>query len=201
MTNKIVKPEPIKYTIPNGPAAGKIFIIDDPKQIVTERGNRCLDGGIITIEGTRHQVYITIDNKPALKPKVDQWLNDWDVYKAAKDAEFASNVPGYDILKDAQDAAYNEEQRYRNQMSCMMETGHSIGPKPLDKSLRINANQLAELYPRAALYLKAEGYMLSNNSNKYSAGRKAKDIIANGGSLEKANEILENWVPEDAKWH
>lgn len=55
-------------------------------------------------------------------------------------------------------------------------------------------------YPRAALALNAQGYALASHPNKTAAGRKALELLENGGSMEEAQAILDNWLPKDAMW-
>lgn len=117
----------------------------------------------------------------------------------------AANDPlyGLDELRAAQDAAYNEEHRYQDQFERMMDDENNDGarpPKALDESLRTHADKLAARYPRAAAYLRAEGYTYSNNHHKYGAGKKAMTLIASGGNLDEAETILKNWLPESSMW-
>ena len=105
-----------------------------------------------------------------------------------------TGVPeGVEELKAAKDAAYNEELRYDYEFERMMDTGDSISPEPIDKSLEVKVNNLVAKYPRAAVYLQAEDYMLTKNNNKHSAGKEALELIENGGSIAEAEEILESW--------
>jgi len=113
------------------------------------------------------------------------------------------HVPGLEELQKAQEAARTEAMRYSSQMMAMMEDEYNDGarpPKPLDESLQTKADEMAKQYPRAAVYLTAKGYQISNNINKYSAGKKAQKIITTGGKIEEAEDALKNWVPEDEMW-
>lgn len=108
-----------------------------------------------------------------------------------------TNVPGLDELRKAQDAAYNEDRQYSHQMDRMMDDEQNDGvnpPAPINQSLREIANNLAKQYPRAAVYLRAEGYTGASNFKKYGAGKDAMEIIATGGSIEDAKAILDNWM-------
>ncbi|PNC21303.1 hypothetical protein CXU19_13360 [Akkermansia muciniphila] len=55
-------------------------------------------------------------------------------------------------------------------------------------------------YPRAALALNATSYTLANHPSKITAGKKALELLKNGGSLEEAQSILDNWLPQEAMW-
>ncbi len=82
----------------------------------------------------------------------------------------------------------------------MMENENNDGvcpPKPVDQSLRETATALAVEYPRAAAYLRAQGYLQSENINKYSAGKHAMELLVDGGNIEDAENILKNWLPKD----
>lgn len=55
-------------------------------------------------------------------------------------------------------------------------------------------------YPRAALALNATSYTLASHPSKIAAGKKALELLKNGGSLEEAQSILDNWLPQEAMW-
>lgn len=55
-------------------------------------------------------------------------------------------------------------------------------------------------YPRAALALNATSYALASHPSKIAAGKKALELLKNGGSLEEAQSILDNWLPREAMW-
>ncbi|TYB18845.1 hypothetical protein FXB85_11145 [Aggregatibacter actinomycetemcomitans] len=63
-----------------------------------------------------------------------------------------------------------------------------------------NIDELCAKYPRAAMYLKADSYSNAENYDKASAGDKAKKLLNEGGSIEDAQKILDNWLPESAYW-
>ena len=186
------KPEPIKYET----SYGYTVTLDDPNQLVIEQGYTCINGGKIKHNGKMVKLMVRYDNKPELAAKIKDWEAAWEQYETDKAAEFDRNVPGLDELRAAQDAAYNEQARYDAEFSRMMDTGHGISPKSVDTSLAEIASELAAEYPRAAMYLQAKDYTYANNHHKYGAGKDAMDLIAQGGSLEDAAEILENWLPE-----
>lgn len=186
------KPESLKYEV-----QGHNVAINTLDQIIDVDGVECLDGGIIRHNGQDAKMLVRIDNKPDLVKMVADWRAEWDAYNAYKAAELAANVPGLNELRKARDAAYNDEHRYSHQMDRMMDDEQNDGvnpPTPINQSLRAIANDLAKQYPRAAIYLKAEGYTLASNFKKYGAGKDAMEIIATGGSIEDAQATLNNWI-------
>jgi hypothetical protein len=67
---------------------------------------------------------------------------------------------------------------------------------------KVTVDELKKKYPRAAAYLLADNWSLSNNYKKADAGRKALEKIINGDDYDKAieemkaeftNAIGENW--------
>lgn len=117
--------------------------------------------------------------------------------------EFDINVPGLEDLKKAKKNYYNEMERHRYEFDKMMYDGNNDGvnpPKSIDRSLESKYKELARKYPRAYVYLKADGYTLSNNVDKYSAGEKAMELIKSGGSISDAEDILKNWLPKEKVW-
>lgn len=186
------QPESLTYTVQD-----KTITIDSPNKIIVVDGIECLDGGIIRHNGQDVKMLVRIDNKPDLVKMVADWRAEWDAYNAYKVAELAANVPGLNELRKARDAAYNDEHRYSHQMDRMMDDEQNDGvnpPTPINQSLRAIANDLAKQYPRAAMYLRAEGYTLASNYRKYGAGKDAMEIIATGGSIEDAQATLDNWI-------
>lgn len=55
-------------------------------------------------------------------------------------------------------------------------------------------------YPRATLALKAESYIGSGHIDRSIAGKKALELLKNGGSMEEAQSILDNWLSQEAMW-
>lgn len=191
------KPEAIEYTTPHG----HTVILDDPKKLVVEQGFTCINGGTIKHNGKNVRLMVRYDNKPELAAQIATWLEDWKAYEEAKAAEFDLNVPGLKELEAAKDAASNEEDRYQYEFDRAMDDEGGLSPKALNTSLRTKANKLAKQYPRAALYLRAKAFTRSDNHHKYGAGQKAMELIATGGSLEEATEVLNNWVPKKSIWN
>jgi len=190
------KPE-IKYTTNHGYE----ITLNDTKQLVISQGTPCINGGKIKHNGKTVKLMIRLDNKPELAALVETWKVELAEFEADTEARFAENVPGLNELKAAQEAAYNEDARYSAQFSRMMDSGDCISPIAVDKSLQEKADSLATEYPRAAMYLKAQSYTYASNHHKYGAGKDAQAIIATGGSLQDAEEVLNNWLPEEAIWN
>lgn len=87
-------------------------------------------------------------------------------------------------------AALEAEEDYRQAFSQMMEDGDNDGARPPRKPTIFDFAK----YPRAMLYLRAEGYTYAANDKKYSAGKKALKILEAGGSMAEAQAVLDNWV-------
>lgn len=192
------QPKPLTYQTPY-----KTVVIEDPSGIKTMQGMKVLDGGIVVQNGKSVKLCVKIEGKPDLEAAVTEWMAEWDAYKSFKAAEFSANVPGLEELRKVQSDAYNDEHRYRVGFERMMEDEFNDGVNPpaaINETLRSRANTMAVQFPRAAIYLRAKSYTQSDNVNKYSAGKKAMEIISMGGSIEEAQNILENWLPESTKW-
>lgn len=142
-------------------------------------------------------IYLRINDKPDLAALVDEYDKKIAEQQAKAKDVLESAVPGLSELRDALANAEYENERYHEQLQKMMEDGQNDGarpPKPFDESLDVKYDQLCELYPRAALYLKAERQHRtahwSDNTGKGAAGKKAMEILASGGSIENANTAL-----------
>lgn len=113
------------------------------------------------------------------------------------------NIPGLEDLRQFANALAAAEARYQAAFERMMEDEFNDGaraPQPVSEELREDYEWMVKTYPRAALYLRAESYTLSSNHHKYSAGKKAMQLIADGAPLEQAKAVLDNWLPETALW-
>jgi len=167
-------------------------------------GGKTLTGGIpVLIKDERvvkfvekldgKNIYVRFTDKPdlaALVAEYDQAIID---RKNKAQAELEAAVPGLSELRNAKIAAEYDEDRYHQQFERMMDDEQNDGvrpPNPIDKSLKEKFVDLAEKYPRAALYLKAENQHDSahwaDNTGKGAAGKKAMDLLAANGSIEDA---------------
>jgi hypothetical protein len=114
----------------------------------------------------------------------------------AKKQEMDKKIPGLSVLQ----AAYADEEEYREAFTRMMEDEQNDGVRP-PKAPRHNIAELEQQYPAAAIYIKADGYEGASNYLKSAAGKKAKALLLEGGTIEEAAAILDNWLPEDAVWN
>lgn len=112
-----------------------------------------------------------------------------------KETQLTTNVPGLAELRKA----YANEENYREAFGRMMEDEQNDGARP-PKPVMIKSDDVAQQYPRAAMYIKAEAYSRASHYAKSSAGDKAMELIQQGGDLKEAQKILDNWLPESAKW-
>lgn len=104
-------------------------------------------------------------------------------------------VPGLRQLQKAQ----MDEEIYQEQFNAMMEDEQNDGVNP-PSAPKISFDELAKKYPRAAVYVRAEGYKCASHYAKSAAGEKAMKLLKQGGEIKEAEFILENWLPESAKW-
>lgn len=114
----------------------------------------------------------------------------------AEQARLEAAVPGVHALR----AAYDGETAYQDAFERMMADEQNDGVNPPRRPAS-NSDELAAQYPRAVVYLRAEGYSCAAHDLKASAGRKAMNILASGGSIEDAENILSNWLPASVAWN
>ncbi len=194
------KPEPITLHVSTSTHGEFDIVLSDKSQVGVVQGQSCVSGGAL-VKGKSARMNVALASRPEMAAQVAQWLADWQAWEEAKAAAFAANVPGYAELQAALDAAQNEQHRYHSAFDRMMDDENNDGanpPKAENKSFAKRARELAAQYPRAATYIKAQGYLLSDNTHKYAAGRKASELVAAGGDLAEAESILENWLPASA---
>lgn len=98
-------------------------------------------------------------------------------------------VPGIEELRDA----YHAENDDYEHMRRVIESGSSVFMSSGKNHAQIIADLKAK-YPRAAVWLKADGYEAASNFEKSAAGRKAKKLLEEGGSIAEAEAILGNWI-------
>lgn len=189
-------PSKISYTFSSGkeipaPLRGKTFTGGVPEMHGHDKIVRFAE----KIDGKG--VAARVAGKPELEKEVARYEAEIAAEKAAKKAAFEMAVPGVEILKAAQEAAYNDSERYHRAFNRMMEDENNDGvlpPKPINPALAERAETLALEYPRAALYLKAqrqaESANWADNAGKGEAGRKAMRILEEGGSIESASEAM-----------
>lgn len=105
------------------------------------------------------------------------------------------NVPGLIILQSAVDQWNYYFEVFNRAMEDEYNDGVSMPIKPTS-----DIDQLKKEYPRAAAYVKADNYLMASNFLKSSAGATAMKILGDGGPLEEANNVLENWLPPESVW-
>jgi len=115
---------------------------------------------------------------------------------AADEAKLLCNAPG---LKELE-AAYNDIERYHREFDAMMENESNDGINP-PKPITANPQELAKKYPIAAAYLKAERWELASHYAKSSAGKRAKEKIANGEDYNAALAEMEQEWSEHTRAH
>ena len=123
------------------------------------------------------------DNKPAIIAEFVARKN--AEIKAREDAtaRLAANVPGLDALRDAR----SQWSSYHDAFSRAIDRGDCRMPsKPV-----VDAKAIAEQYPAAVAYLKAESYEHASHYAKSAAGRKAKQAIADGADYAEALAKME----------
>lgn len=117
-------------------------------------------------------------------PKIE-----WDHFCDGIRLELSLNVPGLNELI----AAHNAEEKYADDFNAMMDDENNDGVNPPTRPT-VKSSELAKQYPIAAAYLKAESWECSSHHVKSSEGRKAKNIIAEGGYYANAITAMEiNW--------
>ena len=168
--------------------SGYTVTLDDPKKLVVKQGRKCIDGGWIKRNGKDTRLMVPYDDNAELAQQITDWKAAWIEYQAEVAAEFNSRIPGLVELEAALAAAQEEERAYRLAMESESETF------PTD-ARRQAANELATQHPQAAMYIKAQAYTYASNDRKYSAGKQAMALIASGGDLSDAQDILDNWSP------
>ena len=133
--------------------------------------------------------------KPAFDTALAEYRDKQRAAYEAREAALESACPGLHALRDARE----DEIRYHDEFEQMMaDESNDVArpPRPVETSYA----SLVTKFPRAALYLKAENYSCASNDRKASAGSKAMQILANGGSEDEAKAVLDNWLPESAMW-
>ena len=135
----------------------------------------------------------SVNGKPA-----DIWLDDKNIEVIEKhknekrkeeEEKLLNAIPGLRILE----SAYQNQEKYFNEFSAAMEDEYNDGISMPSKPTE-DIDELVAKYPKASVYLEAKGYENSSNFRKASAGREAKELLENGGTIEDAKAILKNWI-------
>lgn len=109
-------------------------------------------------------------------------------------------LPGINKLRDLTTEWNYADEQNKRAWNNIENDAH--GYKPL-KATEIykELEEARKKYPRAALALVAENYQYASDDRKVTAGKKALELLKNGGTVEAAQAILDNWLPERAMWN
>ncbi len=121
------------------------------------------------------------DNTAALK-------NLYVAQKQAKTDSLERKIPGLAALR----AIINTESFESERAARDIDAGESILKARTVSGSDVDAAH-AE-YPVASVYLQAEAFEGGSNSAKSEAGRVAKQTLLDGGSVDRAKAILQNWL-------
>lgn len=105
---------------------------------------------------------------------------------AAAEARLNRNVPGLAELR----AVIEAHDRYDGQFARMMEDEHNDGANP-PRPVKTDGAAVAEKYPIAAAYIKAENWACAQNHVKANAGSVALRKIGNGEDSNAAIAEME----------
>lgn len=111
--------------------------------------------------------------------------------KAAEREQKIKEIPGLAEIKKA----VADLEKWHSEFNKSFERGcGGLGVRPKPK---YDLESMKKQYPRAAAYLRAEGYSLAANYAKVAAGRKALEKIINGDDPEITIKEMENeWTIE-----
>lgn len=140
--------------------------------------------------------FIRVQAAPAIELEIDRIKKDDDAAKEAREVKLAEAIPGLRQLQ----AAIESEAQYFESFNKMMEDENNDGVNAPSAPAE-SSDALRAKYPKAAAYAKAQGYSYASHFEKAGAGKKAMRLLEAGGTVEEANEVLENWLPESAKWN
>lgn len=103
-------------------------------------------------------------------------------------------LPGINKLRDLTTEWNYADEQNKRAWNNIENDAH--GYKPL-KATEIykELEETRKKYPRAALALVAENYQYASDDRKVTAGKKALELLKNGGTMEEAQAILDNWLP------
>jgi len=156
------------------------------------QAGECVDFGTVRVGGKDRRLIVKLEGRPALRAIVDAAMAAEAEAERAEAERMAKNVPGLDELQAAIDA----EGQYRREFNRMMDDENNDGVNP-PKYPSASSAELAKQFPRAAVYVRAEGYSMANHWAKAKAGEEAREIIASGGSIFDAEATLANWLSDN----
>lgn len=115
---------------------------------------------------------------------------------AAEEAAVEAVIPGYSQLRDAR----RLWSKYRADFADAMESEDMDGVN-MPTMPKVDMDELRLKYPRAAVYMRAIDCENGSHFMLAKAGKKAKELLLSGGSLEEATAILDNWTNEINMWN
>ena len=127
-----------------------------------------------------------IDDVIANKAEIISILKAEDEAARNKIREELAKIDAIEGLAEIRDAIV-EHNRYWEKFNYAVE--HGTGKLPAKP--KTDADDLMKKYPRAAAYLKAEGYANAANDAKAIAGKKARERIINGEDYDKVIADME----------
>jgi len=104
--------------------------------------------------------------------------------ESAEAEKIRNNIPGLEELKNIRNSW---EIFYDKRSASIENSGFNYPTEPVVTSVEV-----ANKYPVAAAYLKAQSCADASNFNKYSAGKKAVKAIENGEDYIQVLETMEN---------
>jgi len=155
-------------------------------------GELMVDFGYQRIGGKPQRLRARVKGKPDLAAAIEQAKAADTATEEEEAATLDANVPGLEALR----AARMGEEEYQGAFQRMMESEGNDGANPPRKPAT-SVKALAAQYPRAALYVRAEGYERASHWAKSKAGTEAMAIIAAGGDLADAASKLDNWLSDN----
>ena len=138
------------------------------------------DGMIQILEAKRIKADKMLDEVLSHKPEIMAILNAEKEAKEKAIAERTAKINAIEGLKEI-NAAIEEHERFHYKFNAAMAKGD--GRMPAYPNTDIKA--MKAKYPRAAAYLKAEDFALSDHYTKSTIGKKALDRIINGENYEQ----------------
>jgi hypothetical protein len=192
-------PTPITYTFPDNCLVAVLRNVTLTGGVPTTSD----DGEAVVFFATRIQgkrVMARLAGKPDLVALVERYnAEKAELERVAREA-FERNVPGIEELRDAQNVLDNLEERDHGQTQRFMDSGETAKPinlKPQIEAARKRADELAEKYPRAAVWLAADRLYTTWADNTGRGGR-ARHLKETIGAGEEIHDGWREWLYGDA---
>lgn len=162
------------------------------KELIEKYGVRFgSDRTKIGTHGTPETLASIRDDMLRLKPQIIEELERRERAVMESADEEMRKIEAIDGLREIQNAIFELEEWHRK-----LEESYETEDSPVTDMIRRNRPKhdipaMKKAHPRAAAYLKAESFSLSENYAKSRAGRKALEKIIDGDDFEKAIAIME----------